>query len=108
MAVFHYIPFARLFRGNKAAEFHGEDRYTIKENERPLRLLPLANLSPQSAYGNCDFVELLLLICRWQKRPCGTAASKHLVAIGAGLLCQWLLAVSFGPAGLGWRQISAS
>ncbi len=87
--------------GEHFGEFHGEDRYTTKESERPAA--PAAVLQPvarQSAYGNCDFVELLFLICRWQKRPCGRRTST-LVKIGAGLLVGKLLAVSFGPAGLG-------
>ncbi len=57
--------------GERFGEFHGEDRYTTKESERLLRLPLFYNLSPVNQRTVIATLLTYLLICRWQKRPCG-------------------------------------
>jgi len=45
MAVFHYIPLHASPAGEKFGIFHGEDRYTMQESERLLRLPLFYNLA---------------------------------------------------------------
>ncbi len=98
MAVFHYIPLHGCPAGNALVSSTVKIATPPRERAPAAPAAVLQPVARQSAYGNCDFVELLLLICRCAKASLWTAAST-LVKIGAGLLVGKLLAVSFGPGG---------
>lgn len=55
-AVFHYVPLHSAPAGLRFGRFHGEDRYTIKESERLLRLPMYYNLSESDQQKVIDAV----------------------------------------------------
>ncbi len=53
LAVFHYIPLHSCPAGEHFGEFHGEDRYTTQESERPgAPAAVLQSLSGEPADGD--------------------------------------------------------
>ena len=56
--VFHYIPLHSAPAGRKFGRFHGEDKYTTKENERLMRLPMYYNLKADDVEKVIDTIKL--------------------------------------------------